>query len=60
MRGALLAGLRGEDPPSLRELLGAAGARRGYVDVADPRVLGDLDTPDQAAQVGVRFAEGEA
>jgi molybdenum cofactor cytidylyltransferase len=60
VRGSLLARLRMADPPSLRELLGAAGARRSYVDVADPRVLGDLDTPEQAAQVGVRFSEGEA
>lgn len=41
--------------PPLRDLLAEAASARLRVDVDDPRVLGDLDTPEDAQRYGLRF-----
>ena len=45
--------LRSAEPPSLRSLLEAMGARRLRVDVDDPHVVHDFDTPRQARDAGI-------
>jgi CTP:molybdopterin cytidylyltransferase MocA len=49
----------GAEPPPLRDVLAAAGARRVRIDVDDPNVLDDLDEPADLEDVDtpLRFAD---
>jgi molybdenum cofactor cytidylyltransferase len=48
-RASVLAPYAGASPPPLRDVLRALGDRRARLDVADPLVAVDLDTPEDVA-----------
>lgn len=58
--GPYVAATSGAEPPPLRDVLAAAGARRVRIDVDDPNVLDDLDEPADLADLDAPLCFADA